>query len=67
MEPILGVLVLSVGLNGFLAYLLKTTKKKPRLDTTAQDLLHDLTRRGGVTLQIQVLDPDAIFLRRPQG
>lgn len=68
MEPILGAaLVASLALNGFLIYLAKSLRKKPRPDLTAQELLHDLTRRGHAVLQVQVIDPEQIFLRRPQG
>ena len=33
-------------------------------DATAQDLLHDLTTRGGAVLRIEVINPESIILRR---
>ena len=50
-----------------LGVLLVRAKKKtptPKLDVTAQDLLHDLTRRGFAVLKLDVIDPDSILLRR---
>ncbi len=49
--------------------LLEKTKRnvatrKP--DLTAQDLLHDLTRRGAAILKVEVLDPANLLLRSPR-
>jgi hypothetical protein len=38
----------------------------PRLDTTAQDLMHDLTARGAAVVKITVVDPASILLRSPR-
>lgn len=40
--------------------------KEPKLDITAQDLLHDLTRRGGAVLKVEVIDPTNLLLRSPR-
>ena len=71
MEPISGFLAvafaLSLALNSFQYYLAKSLKKKPRPDTTAADLLHDLTRNGHAILRVEVIDPANLFLRSPRG
>lgn len=41
----------------------KPAKKKPQLDTSAKDLLHDLTQRGTAVLRVEVIDADALFMR----
>lgn len=57
----------SLGGNAFQTYLLRINKKKPRLDTSALDLLHDLTRRGGAVLKVEVIDPANLLLRSPKS
>ncbi len=70
MEPISVVLLVcllaSLGANAFQAYVTKNIKKKPALDVSAQDLLHDLTRRGGAVLRVEVIDPTNLMLRSPK-
>ncbi len=48
-----------------LLFLLRQSRKKPpkKLTTSAEDLLHDLTKRGHAVLRVEVLDPEALFLR----
>jgi len=59
--------VVSGGLNGFLAYRLRKTRRVPKFDVSAQDLLHDLTRRGVSILRVEVIDPAGLMLRSPRG
>jgi len=61
---LLGVSLLLVAV---LAYLLRTKKPPKRLDVTAQDLLHDLTRNGTAVLRVEVIDPANLLLRSPRG
>jgi len=61
---LLGVSLLLVAV---LAYLLRTKKPPKRLDVTAQDLLHDLTRTGTAVLRVEVIDPANLLLRSPRG
>ncbi len=57
----------SIALNLGLAFLLlKPRKTAKRYDATAQDLLHDLTRRGAAILKVEVLDPANLLLRSPR-
>lgn len=51
-----------------LAVLLYRSRKRPpkRLSDSAEDLLHDLTKRGSAVLRVQVIDPEQIFLRSPK-
>jgi hypothetical protein len=37
-----------------------------RHDSTAKDLLHDLTRRGNAILRVEVIDPENLILRSPR-
>lgn len=54
--------------NGVLAFvLLRPRKKKQKYDLTAQDLLHDLTRRGQAILRVEVIDAANLMLRSPRG
>lgn len=62
-----GLLAASLACNVFLAYIARTLKKKPRPDTTAADLLHDLTRRGQAIIRVEVIDPANLMLRSPRG
>lgn len=61
-------LALAVSLVGnviFVVLLLLSRRRPPkRLDTSAQDLLHELTH-GGAVLRIDVLDKESLILRRP--
>lgn len=63
---LLVLLVVSVCANAFQVYVARANKKKPRLDVSAQDLLHDLTRRGGAVLRVEVIDPTNLMLRSPR-
>lgn len=45
----------------------KAPPAKETLELTAQDLLHDLTRRGQAVLRVEVIDPANILLRSPRG
>lgn len=58
----------SLATNVYLLLLLRHLKKRPtkQLDTTAQDLLHDLTTRGQAVLKVEVLDPSRFLLWRGQ-
>jgi hypothetical protein len=71
MQPIavglLVVLLISLAGNAFQAYLARNTRKKPRLDLSAQELLHDLTRRGGAVVKVEVIDAANLLLRSPKG
>lgn len=57
---------LSLALNAIALFAVYRLRKSPpkRLDTTAQDLLHELTH-GGAVLRIDVLDKESLILRRP--
>ncbi len=70
MEPISGVLLFclaaSLAANGFQVYRARINKKRRAPDITAQDLLHDLTRRGGAVIRVEVIDQAAFFLRSPR-
>lgn len=67
MEFMAAGLGLSLAVNGLLAYLLKTTRKKRAPDLTAQHLLHDLTRHGQAILRVEVIDPANLLLRSPRA
>ena len=71
MEPMIGFLAIALSLslacNAFQAYIARSLKKKPRPDTTAADLLHDLTRQGQAVIRVEVIDPANLFLRSPRG
>ncbi len=59
--------LVSGGLNGFLAYRLRTSRRSTRkLDISAQDLLHDLTRKGSAILKVDVIDAENLLLRSPR-
>jgi hypothetical protein len=60
-------LVFSLSGNVFLAISLRRLKEKPKQpvpDLTAQDLIHDLTRRGNATVRIEVVDASKFLLWR---
>lgn len=67
----LATLVASICLNLaliiFLAVKLRSKKQPKTLTTTAEDLLHDLTRKGISVLRVEVIDPSHLFLRSPRG
>lgn len=42
----------------------KSPPPVPKYDATASDLLHNLTRRGGAVLRLEILDPESLFIRR---
>jgi hypothetical protein len=63
---LLAILVASIAANAFQAHQARQLKRKPKLDLTAQDLLHDLTRRGGAMLRVEVIDPANLMLRSPR-
>jgi hypothetical protein len=66
---LLGASVLgNVGLAYFVIKLRKSKRKDqtPRYDVSAQDLIHDVTRRGQAVVRMEVLDPSAFFLRSPR-
>lgn len=71
METILVVslvaLSLSLAANAMQAKRYRESKKKPVPTTSAEDLLHDLTRRGFAVLRVEVVDPDNLFLRSPRA
>jgi len=54
----------NVALTTLLLFRAKKKPPTPKLDLTAQDLLHDLTRRGFAVLKLDVIDPESILLRR---
>lgn len=58
-------LAFSLVCNLVLAVLLILSRRRPpkRFDATAQDLLHELTH-GGAIVRIEVLDKEALLLRR---
>lgn len=63
LEILLGLALL--GYLPLIVLLVKSRKKPvPKYDATAQELLHDLTRRDGAVLRIDVINPDSILLRR---
>ena len=70
MDTLLAVL-LALSFAGNLALFLllrhKKKTKKPTLDQTAGDLLHDLTRRGQAILRVEVIDPANLLLRSPRS
>lgn len=47
----------SIGLNVFLFFKIR----KPKLDLSAQDLLHDLTGRRQAILSVEVINPDGLL------
>ncbi len=57
----------SVTLNIGLAIWSWRRKPKKKFDVSAQDLLHDLTRRGAAVLKIDVIDQENLLLRSPRG
>lgn len=44
----------------------KAPPAAPKLDVSAQDLIHDMTRRGHAIVRIEILDPSSILLRSPR-
>ena len=63
---VLLTLSLAGNLALFLLFTHKKKQKKPSLDQTAGDLLHDLTRRGQAILRVEVIDPTNLLLRSPR-
>jgi len=61
------LLCISGGLNGVLVFRLRKARRTPKYDLSAQDLLHDLTRRGVSILRVEVIDPAGLMLRSPRG
>jgi len=61
---LLGISLVAVAVLG---YLLRARKPPKKLDVSAQDLLHDLTRRGTSVLRVEVIDPANLLLRSPRG
>lgn len=61
------MLAANVALAVLLARALKKPPPKETFDVTAQDLLHDLTRRGAAILRVEVIDPTHLMLRSPRG
>jgi len=60
--------LLAAGNVGLSAWCWRLSKKPPkRFDASAQDLLHDLTRRGASILRVEVIDPAGLMLRSPRG
>ena len=57
---------LSASANISLLLLFRLHKRKKKLDITAQDLLHDFTRRGAAILRVEVIDPSNLMLRSPR-
>ena len=60
-------LAFSLVCNALLLFFLhrqKKTPRKPQLSMSAEDLLHDLTRRGTAVLKVEVIDPANLYLRR---
>ncbi len=64
---LLSVFSLSVAANVFFWLQLRSKKTVKKLDLTAQDLLHDLTRRGAAVLKVEVIDAANLMLRSPRG
>ncbi len=60
------LLGISISSNLALLLLLRNPKRKKKLDITAQDLLHDFTRRGASILRVEVIDPSSLMLRSPR-
>jgi len=68
MEYIPWALFAFSGLGNAIFFVKSRKKNKdPRLDLTAQDLLHDLTRRGVAILKVEVIDPSRLMLRSPRS
>jgi hypothetical protein len=59
-------LAFSLSGNAYLLLTLRRLKKQPpkKLDITAQELLHDLTRKGSATVQVSVIDSSKFLLWR---
>lgn len=45
---------------------LRRPKQRKSLDITAEELLHDFTRRGQAILRVEVLNPSDLMLRSPK-
>lgn len=71
METILAVtacaLIASLVANGVQVRRIKEARKRPAPTLTAEELLHDLTRRGYAVLKVEVIDADNLFLRSPRA
>ncbi len=50
-----------------LAYFLMARKPQKKLDVSAQDLLHDLSRHGNAVIKVEVIDAANLLLRSPRG
>ena len=61
-----GLLGCSVMANIALAIGMRLLKRRKKLDITAQDLLHDFTRRGASILRVEIIDPSSLMLRSPR-
>ena len=59
------LLFISLSANAYF-YRRKPLKSEPRLDVSASDLLHDLTRRGTSIVKIEVVDVSNLLLRSPK-
>ncbi len=67
-SAIAGLLILNLFVDAFLIYRHFNAKKPPpRLDESALDLLHDLTRRGAAILKVEVIDPAGLMIRSPRS
>lgn len=58
------VLIVSIAANIFAYIKIKSTLKQPIKTIDAQDLLHDITRRGRAIVRVEVLDPENLFVVR---
>ena len=58
------VLFVSLSANIFAIFKIKSIKKQPTQTMDARDLIHDITKRGRAVVQIQVLDPENLFVIR---
>ena len=61
------LLLVSLLINIFLIYRIKSVKSKPRPESLElQEFIHDLTQGSGL-IRIQRVDSSSLFLRSPRG
>lgn len=66
------LLAIALGVSAFanvlaVVVILKLRKKpQKKLEITAEDLLHDLTKRGAAVVRVSVIDPSNLLLRSPK-
>ncbi len=60
------LLAISLAMYPALYFVMRRRKPLKKLDLTAQDLLHDLTRRGAAIIKVEVIDAANLMLRSPR-